>query len=78
MVSEFKPCPCNCGMKTVGGRYARGHKPKNTAAAAPGNGSRKLLGRCLLLVNADDALCNSIWARLRLEQKVTALNSLEK
>jgi transcriptional regulator with XRE-family HTH domain len=24
---ELKPCPCGCGKRTVGGRYARGHRP---------------------------------------------------
>ena len=66
-----KPCPCKCGGFTKDGRYLKGHKPgggalKRTATARKG----------FLLVEADAEICDRIWQKLGLEQKIAALNSL--
>jgi len=70
-------CPCNCGKATVGGRYAHGHKPKINGGIPQTGAGGKLLVRNLLLIEADDELCDKIWGRLRVDQKVAALNSLK-
>jgi hypothetical protein len=77
---QLKPCPCGCGIKTAGGRYAREHKATAVAvaratASAPGD---RLLVRNLLLIECVDELADRVWGKLRLDQKVTALNSLKK
>mgnify|MGYP001612663998 FL=1 len=73
-----KLCACGCGNEVSASRtWARGHKPNANGIASLAQGQRKgTANGNFLLVEADDELCDRVWGKVTLADKVKALNSI--